>query len=387
MLSNIIDFLNPVNTNIFENISTNIHKELMFSNIHFLNEMETVSNNKNFDIAIIGVPEDRNSKNKGTNKAPDKIRKELYNLFIPSKINIIDIGNLKKGKSVNDTYIALSEVVFELLKNELAVVIIGGSKDLIVPICKSYEKGKKTFNLCVAEPKLNLKENEDIFSEETYLSEIIENNNKLFNYTNLGYQTYYNPTENINYITKKYDTFRLGISRTKINNNEPILRDSDFFAIDISSIKKTDAPGVLKPSIHGFYGEEICQLAGYAGISDKISTFGIFNTNPVFDKENQTTELAAQIIWHFIQSFYLRKNESNPKTIKNQKKYIVNIEGLTENIIFYKSTKTQRWWFEVPYLKKEKEKIKLIACTFEDYIKASNNEIPERWWKFFKKLN
>ncbi len=387
MLSNIIDFLNPVNTNIFENILTNFHEELMFSNIYFLKETETISNNKNFNIAIIGVPEDRNSKNKGTNKAPDKIRKELYKLFIPSKINIIDIGNLKKGKSVNDTYIALSEVVFELLKNELAVIIIGGSKDLIVPICKSYEKGKKTFNLCIAEPKFNLKENYDIFSEETYLSEIIENNNKLFNYTNLGYQTYYNPTENINYISKKYDAFRLGISRTKINNNEPILRDSDFFAIDISSIKKNDAPGVLKPSIHGFYGEEICQLAGYAGISDKISTFGIFNTNPVFDKENQTIELAAQIIWHFIQSFYLRKDEGNPKTIKNQKKYIVNVEGLTKNIIFYKSTKTQRWWFEVPYIKKGKEKIKLIACSFEDYIKASNNEIPERWWKFFKKLN
>ncbi|MCF6365002.1 MAG: arginase family protein [Bacteroidales bacterium] len=384
MINDILDFLEPVNTSDFDMSDMSNQKDLMFANTFFQKKSEPFNSEKTFDIAIVGIPEERNSKNKGTAKAPDKIRSELYRLYSPTKIKIVDFGNIKKGKTIKDTYIALTEIVYELLKNELTVITIGGSKDLIIPVCKSYEKGKKQFNLCVCEPKFNLNENKDIFSDETYLSEIINNNKKLFNYTNLGYQTYYNPVENINFIQQSFEAVRLGISRSKLYQNEPFIRDADFFAIDINSVKKTDAPGTIKPSIHGFYGEEACQLAKYAGISDKISTFGIFNVNPNLDNNNQTSELSAQIIWHFIQAFYSRKNEFPESVIRKMRKYIVNVDGIDEKIIFYKSSKTGRWWIDVSYKKKKK---KLISCTFDDYIKASGNEIPERWWFFFQKLN
>jgi len=383
MINNILDFLEPVNTSDFDFSETNNKKDLLFTNTSFSKKSGTLNSEEIFDIAIIGVPEERNSKNKGTAKAPDKIRAELYSLYTPAKIRLIDLGNIKKGKTVKDTYIALTEVVYELLKNELTVIIIGGSKDLIVPTCKSYKKGRKQFNLCVSEPKFNLNENKDIFSDETYLSEIINNNKKLFNYTNLGYQTYYNPIENINFIQKEFEAVRLGISRSKLHQTEPYIRDADFFAIDISSIKKSEAPGTITPSIHGFYGEEACQLAKYAGISDKTSTFGVFNVNPDFDNNNQTSELSAQIIWHFIQAFYNRKNEFPASEIRKMRKYIVSVDGVDDKITFYKSSKTGRWWVDVSYKKKNK----LISCTFDDYIKASGNEIPERWWFFFQKLN
>ena len=29
----------------------------------------------------------------------------------------------------------------------------------------------------------------------------------------------------------------------------------------------------------------------------------------------------------------------------------------------------------------------LIPCTYQDYVSASNQEIPERWMQTFKKLN
>jgi len=381
------DFLIPFDKNSIKLPLVHNKEDLLFSGIVF-----HANNNKNIfseltDIAIIGVPEDRNSKNKGCSSAPDEIRKELYKLYTPSEVNIVDFGNLKQGKNVNDTYFALTELVYECFKNETAVIILGGSKDLIVPICNAYEKGKKRFNLCVVDSVFNLSNNPDLISPENYLSHILNNNKKIFTYTNIGYQTYYNSPEEINRIKADYEALRLGIARTDLFGNEPFIRDSDFVGINIGSIKMTDAPGFINPPVHGFYGEETCQLAKYAGLSDHVSAFGLFEINPEFDDRNQTSALGAQIIWHFIESYYQRKNEHNEKIIKNYKKYIVNIENVSDKLVFYRSPKTDRWWVEVPYHIKSIEKNYLLSCTKEDYVKAGNNKIPERWWKFFQKLN
>ena len=381
------DFFNPFDKNNILLPLVYNKEDLLFSRTLFYNESNSSETVKIADIAIIGVTEDRNSDNKGCAGAPDEIRKELYKLYTPSDINIVDFGNLKQGKNVNDTYFALSEIIFECFKNETAVIILGGSKDLIVPVCNTYRKREKQFNLCVIDSTFNLSENPDLISSENYLSHILDKNKKLFTYTNIGYQTYYNSFEEINLIKTDYEALRLGIARTNLFGNEPFIRDADFVAVSIGSIKMTDAPGIKNPSVHGFYGEEMCQLAKYAGLSDHVSAFGLFEINPEFDNRNQTSALGAQIIWHFIESFYKRKTEYDKKIIKKYKQYNVKIEDISDNIVFYKSSKTDRWWVEIPYHIKNKEKVYLLSCTKEDYIKAGNNEIPERWWKFFQKLN
>jgi len=387
MINDIIDYLDFTDTTSFNYSHMGNQEELMFSNVKFQNSIKPVELLESCNIALIGVPESRNSNYKGVKDAPTQIRKELFGLYVPGKVNIIDFGNVKQGKTVKDTYVALTEVVYELLKNELEVIVIGGSKDLLVPICSAYKKGNKKFNLCVVEPHFNLSDSKGVFSEETYLSEIIEKNKKLFNYTNLGYQTYYNSASNTNYIQNNFEAIRLGFSRSRMTNNEPYIRDADLFAIDINSVKVSDAPGSVKKSIHGYYGEEICKLASYAGYSDRVSSFGIYNVNPENDRNNQTSELSAQIIWHFIQAYYGRKGELSSSEIMKMKKHIVSIDGLDKRITFYKSTDTGRWWVEVPYKNKKKEKIMLISCSIDDYNIASRNEIPERWWFFFQKLN
>ncbi|NPA67105.1 MAG: formimidoylglutamase [Chlorobi bacterium] len=383
MKINIKDFFTPFDKSTINLPLVHNKEDLLISRTEFFSG-KTVPE---ADLVIIGVPEDRNSANKGCRTAPDEIRKELYKLYTPSTLKLADLGNLKPGKNVNDTYFALSEVVYECFKHETAVIIIGGTKDLTVPVCKAYEKGKKRFNLCVIDSVFNLEDDPDLISPENNLTHIITNNKKLFSYTNIGYQTYYNSPEDINYIKTNFEAVRLGIARTDMAGNEPFIRDSDFTALNITSVKMTDAPANTKPSVHGFYGEEACQLAKYAGLSDKVSAFGLFEINPEYDKRNQTTALGAQIIWHFIESFFKRKNEDEEYIKGKYKKYKVNLEQISEKLVFYKSPKTSRWWVEVPYHVKSKEKTYLLSCTYEDYLKAGNNEIPERWWKFFKKLN
>jgi len=381
------DFFTPFDKDCIKLPLVHNKDDLLFSQIVFFNELSDTLFFDSAEIAIIGVPEDRNSENKGCSHAPDEIRKELYKLYTPSNVNIVDFGNLKQGKNIKDTYFALAEVVYECFKNETAVIILGGSKDLTAAICNAYEKGKKRFNLCVIDSVFNLSTDPDLISPENYLSHILNKNKKIFSYTNIGFQTYYNSPEEISLIKTEYEAVRLGIARTDLFGNEPFIRDADFVAVNAGSIKMTDAPGYINPSVHGFYGEEICQMAKYAGLSDQVSAFGLFEINPEFDNRNQTSALGAQIIWHFIESFYKRKNELDETIIKKYKQYFVNVENVSDKLVFYKSPKTNRWWVEVPYHIKSKEKVYLLSCTKDDYIKAGNNEIPERWWNFFQKLN
>ena len=56
-------------------------------------------------------------------------------------------------------------------------------------------------------------------------------------------------------------------------------------------------------------------------------------------------------------------------------------------INFYKSNKSGRWWLEINLIQHNKYKRHaLIPCTYKDYKKAANQEIPEKWFKAMKKL-
>ena len=66
--------------------------------------------------------------------------------------------------------------------------------------------------------------------------------------------------------------------------------------------------------------------------------------------------------------------------------YQVPIED--EVLTFYKSEKTARWWIEIPFIMGLNNKLKrhtLLPCTYQDYLDACNQNIPERWFKARKK--
>ena len=62
-------------------------------------------------------------------------------------------------------------------------------------------------------------------------------------------------------------------------------------------------------------------------------------------------------------------------------KYIVTLE---EDLVFYKSNITNRWWIEISNIGNKNNKFKkttLFPCSHQDYLLACNGEVPERWWK------
>jgi hypothetical protein len=171
---------------------------------------------------------------------------------------------------------------------------------------------------------------------------------------------------------------------------EPILRNANMISFDISAVRQSDAPGNGNTSPNGFFGDEACKLARYAGMSEKLTSIGFYEINPVLDKAEQTTSLAAQMIWYFIDGFYNRKNDFPIADKSLYMKYLVSLNDHKHEIVFYKSNKSDRWWMSVPYPPEESlkyERHHLVPCSYKDYQTACNNEMPDRWYQTFQKLS
>ncbi len=337
-----------------------------------------------YQIALLGVTEDRNSNNQGTSLAPDKIRNKLYQLYrVNNKTKIIDLGNVKPGNTFSDTYFGLQDVILELLNNQVTFIILGGSQDLTYACYEAYEQIKDTINLVTVDFTIDI--NTSTSGSENYLSDLL-NNKKLFKYTNLGHQQYLTDKSNLELLNRLYfESVRLGNLKNKLFLTEPVLRDADIVSLDIGAVKHADAPARIHTSPNGFLADEICQIARYSGIGDNVSCFGIYEINPKFDINNQTAHLAAQIIWYFIDGYSMRKSENRIGENKDYKVFFVSHENMEHDLTFYKSSKTERWWMEVPSIKSGKNIY--IACSQEDYEQACNHDIPDRWWKSFQKIN
>jgi arginase family enzyme len=294
---------------------------------------------------------------------------------------LADLGDILPGETIEDTYFAAQKVINLLLKKNIVPIVIGGSQDLTYPLYRAYDTLEQMVNLVVIDSKFDLGRGENQQEANSYLSKIIvDEPNNLYNFCNIGYQTYYNSQEEIDLIEKLYfDAYRLGEVATTISISEPIFRDADFVSLDLNAIKSAASGNFTTFIPNGFDGKEICTLARYSGISDKVSMFGVFN----HQSDANEAVLIAQLMWYFIEGYHYRSNEYPFGSHKNYSKYIVPFDEGDE-IVFYKSDKTDRWWIEIAHVN-NKMKQTLLPCSHDDYLAACNNEYPERFWKAQRK--
>jgi formiminoglutamase len=350
-----------------------------------------------YQIAILGVTDDRNTTlNRGSAAAPDEIRKAFYALHKgPVHPSIVDLGNLINGFTPDDTYFALTTVVSELIEMNVLPIILGGSQDLTFAQYRAYEKLGQIINLVAIDPRFDLGDEEGVLDNRSYLSRIILHQpNFLFNFTNIGYQTYYQDQDAIQLMKNLlFDTYRVGAIRENIEEAEPLIRNADMISVDISAVRMADAPGHESPSPNGFYGEEICQIMRYAGRSDKLSSIGFYEFNPHHDLRGQTAGLIAQMIWYVLEGVTLRSNDlpakGEPWNENHFIKYMVPVEDHDQELVFLKSRKSDRWWMKVPCRHETPasyERHYFVPCSYNDYQIALSNEVPDRWWQVYQKL-
>jgi arginase family enzyme len=346
------------------------------------------------DIVIIGVQENRNSTNNNScSNGQNKIREQLYKLYTTQKYKIVDLGNIINGKTVDDTYVAVSEVTKELVSAGKFLIILGGSQDLTYANYLGYEKQEQIVNLVSIDNEIDISNNDDFtFSCSTYLTKIVLHKpNFLFNFSQLGFQNYFVEKSKSELIGELYfDKLRLGDLQADIEGTEPFLRNADILSVDLKSLRKSEFKSSKGVGPNGLFANEMCQLMKYAGMSDKLSSVGIYEYCKDLDSDNTDSMLVSQMIYFLIVGFYNRKGDY-PMSLKSDNlKFIVYNEEFDHNLVFYKSPKSDRWWLEIPYPPMENFKFErhhLVPCSYKDYNDSMDGNIPDIWWKTYRKLN
>ncbi len=381
------EFLNPLEEEFLEEINS-FESNTLRGQIKMHSEKSGIPDLEDIRIAIFGVKENRlviNNEDEFLNF--NGIRRSFYSLF-PGNwyLNIADLGDIEKGETVEDTYFAVQTLVKELVKQKIIPVILGGSQDLIYAQYRAYDTISQMVNLVNIDSRFDLGDAEKPISNRSYIGKIVVNKPyNLFNYSNVGYQTYFNSQDEIELMERLFfDAYRLGEVSKNITTIEPVMRDANLVGIDLGAVNSSVIGRIHQNSPNGFDGKEICALSRYAGISDKVSSFGIYEYSSDFSETGNM--LIAQMIWYFIEGVNYRTDEDTLSAKKDFIKYQVPIDD--EVLVFFKSPVSGRWWIEIPFISNSNTKLKrhtLLPCSEEDYLEACNQVIPERWYKTKRK--
>ncbi len=345
---------------------------------------------KGVKFAIFGVKENRNQINIQNKEISfEKLRLSIYSLFPGNwSHKIVDLGNINQGETVEDSFFAVRTVVAALLSKNVIPIILGASQDVSYAQYRGYDTATKMINMVNVDRKFDLGNADLPINSTSYVGKIvIDKPYNLFNYSVIGYQSYFNAPEEIALMERLYfDAYRLGEIISDITEVEPIMRNADMVTLDCTAIKSAELSlNNTLDSPNGFDSREICAISRYAGISNRVSSFGLYEIPPS-KKGKSTSMLLAQIIWYFIEGVNFRVEDEDFKDKDAYTSYKVPVND--EVLQFRKSNITERWWIELPFQTNVNNKLKdktLLPCTYGEYLSACNQEIPERWFKARRK--
>lgn len=370
-LDSLLDFLEPIDKYVISN-DEGYHQLQIGNRVHAYEEH--FPEIENADLILIGCNEFRGvAQKKSEPAAADLVRKQFYHLYLwHADITIADVGNLRLGASVKDTYAALKTVVDELLNYGKRVVILGGSHDLTLAQYQIYGDRQEIIEATCVDAKIDINMDSPFPADKFLMQMLTSEPNFVKHYNHIGFQSYLVHPGLLETIDKlRFDCYRVGKVRENIEEMEPVIRSSKLFSFDISAIQPAFAPAnTVSPN--GFSGEEACSLMQYAGMSTHVNTIGIYGYHPSKDVHQLTAMQIAQMLWYLIDGIYKSMNEVNLKENENFIEYKLAFAQVETS--FKQSKKTGRWWMELP-------DGSFIACSYNDYIIASDNEIPERWMR------
>ncbi|GAA0755319.1 formimidoylglutamase [Psychroflexus lacisalsi] len=376
----VFEYLEPVSEELQESVQS-FSNQTLSNFVSFYNGDEEISL-ENIQLAIICVKDSRNSNYEDKSDFYfDDIRTQLYNMYVGNwKLNILDLGDILEGDEVSDTAYVLKTILNRLYQKSVIPIILGGSQDFTFYQYRAYDGVKYMVNLTSADHKFDLGNSDLPMDGQSYVGKmIIDEPYNLFNYCNLGYQTFLSPQEEIDLMEKLFfETLRLGELKQDFTRAEPVLRDTDLFSVDIYCVKSSEIADSSHKNINGFSTFDLCKLSRYAGMSDKLSSFGIYELQAM-KKSESLIHLISQMLWYFLEGFSLRLNEKVSENNSSFLKYNVPIQD--EILVFIKSEVSGRWWIKIPNGNNNEHKPSLLACDKQDYLDAISSTIPDRWLK------
>lgn len=298
------------------------------------------------------------------------------------KLVVADLGDLRKASA--DFLIPLLR---ELQSAGITPILIGTNRQLFRAQYQAFQEISAQASVAVVDQLIRLS-NAPAKTADGVLNAAFHTKQKRFYHlSHIGAQQHLVDPAAFELIADRhYDYIRLGQARENITELEPLIRDADLLTLDITALQYFDAPAQEGFHPSGFSLEEATRLCRYAGISDKLKSFGIYGLDPAAaDRDQWVTAAAyAQLIWYFLDGFVNRKGDY-PVSAVGLIEYVVDIKDY-DRITFWKSPRSGRWWIQAPAGKhKGEERHRLIPCSYQDYLKACNQEIPDRLLQAFRR--
>jgi formiminoglutamase len=368
-LDTILDFLEPVDRK-------KISGDEDYNNTQFGSHINIYENTfpdiENADLIILGCGENRGAgSEQNGNDSIDAVRRQFYKLYDWHKeIKIVDAGNIKRGASLQDSYAALKTVLTELMLYGKKILLIGGSHDLTLAQYEAYAASGQIIEAVCVDAKIDLAVESNFATDHFLMNMLTREPNFIRHYNHIGFQSYLVHPDMLETIDKLgFDCFRAGNVKENIEEMEPVIRNTNLFSFDISAIQHAHAPGnFITPN--GFTGEEACTLTQYAGMSHNVSSIGIYGYSVNRDENELTAKQISHMAWYLLDGIKKSKEEVSLSNKESFNQYHLTFAEMES--IFLQSKKTGRWWMQLP-------NGKYIACSHNDYLTASQNEIPERW--------
>lgn len=326
------------------------------------------------DLVLVGSNELRGSgrNNYAQNgSAADAVRRQLYQLYYwHTDMKLADIGNIKAGATLQDSYAAIKTVLKELLDQQKTVIFIGGSHDLTLPQYEAFSSGKKIIEVSCVDALIDLNINSTRRSDNFLMELLTSEPNFIRHYNHIGFQSFYVHPNMLETLDKlRFDCYRVGSVKENIDEMEPVIRNCQLLSFDISAIANAYAPA-NPVSPNGLNGEESCMLLRYAGLSPNTTSIGIYGYDPARDREELTARQISHMIWYLLDGRSRGRREAKLEEKESFNEFHMAFAEV--ETVFLQSKKTGRWWMQLP-------DNKFIACSYKDYLLASSNEIPERW--------
>jgi formiminoglutamase len=325
------------------------------------------------DIILVGCSEQRGS-GKNNNQpltAADAVRRQFYQLFYwHTDLKLADIGDIKTGASLQDSYAAVKTVLSELLNDKKTIILIGGSHDLTLAQYEAYSRNKQIIEVSCVDALIDLNISSSLRSDNFLMELLTSEPNFVRHYNHIGFQSFYVHPSMLETMDKlRFDCYRVGNVKESMDEMEPVIRNCQMLSFDISAIAHAYAPA-NSVSPNGFNGEESCMLMRYAGLSPNTNSIGIYGYDPLKDTDDLTAKQISQMIWYLLDGRSRGKREAKLEEKESFNEFYMAFAEV--QTVFLQSKKTGRWWMQLPDKK-------FIACSYKDYLLASSNEIPERW--------
>ncbi len=311
----------------------------------------------------------------GTGPAAEPVRQSFYELSCPFPgFKMADLGNFRKN-----TVEFMIPAIEELLKSNILPILIGDLPFFSNATYKAFNQLIRHVSLIVVDRQVKIPD-PSYPEPDNYLEEILlQQGEKPYHLALIGCQAHATEPELFPFLeAANFDFLRLGRAKAEIENLEPMIRDGDLMTFNLSAVAGTVAPEQARPSPSGFTLEESCMICRYAGMSDKLKALNIVGMQADLIPQGMTAQTIAQLIWYFLDGFYNRKNDF-PASMDSLIEYIVDTKHSDYQLTFWKSAKSGRWWMQIPFKKgKSLKRHRLVSCSYGDYKKASQGELPDR---------